>query len=104
MANLTEKLRQLIKKANPDKGETAELHQAEIIKLMHLLDDDATAHLSCEATFSLLDEYAELATTDEATAVALMPLVKHHLDKCGHCQENFSILSEILGDESITSS
>ncbi|MCB8944973.1 MAG: hypothetical protein H6658_14580 [Ardenticatenaceae bacterium] len=68
---------------------------------MHLIDDDATADLSCEATFSLLDEFAELLAADEATAVALMPLVKHHLDKCGHCQENLTILLEILGDESI---
>ena len=102
MANLTEKLRQLIKRANPERGETAQLREADIVKLMHLIDDDATAHLSCEATFSLLDEFAELAVADEATAVALMPLVRHHLDKCGHCQDNYEMLLEILGDESIT--
>ena len=102
MANLTQKLRQLIRRVNPDKGETAELHEAEIIKLMHLIDDDATADLSCEATFSLLDEFAELMVADEATAVALMPLVKHHLDKCGHCSENLTILLEIIGNTSIT--
>ena len=102
MTNLTEKLRQLIRRANPQKGNTADLQEAEIIKLMHLIDDDATADLSCEATFSLLDEFAELCVADEATAVALMPLVKHHLDKCGHCTESFNILLEILGDESVT--
>jgi hypothetical protein len=102
MTNLTEKLRQLIKRASHEKGETAELREAEILKLVHLIDDDATADLSCEATFSLLDEFAELVATDEATAVALMPLVKHHLDKCGHCSENFNILLEILGDKPIT--
>jgi hypothetical protein len=99
MANLTEKLRQLIKRANPQKGETAELHEAEIIKLMHLLDDDATASVSCEATFRLLDEYTELAAVDEAAAMALMPLVKHHLDKCGHCRGNYELLLEIIGEE-----
>lgn len=99
MANLTDKLRQLIKRANPQKGTTAELQEAEIIKLMHLLDDDASASVSCEATFRLLDEYAELAVADEAAAVALMPLVKHHLDKCGHCRGNYEILLEIIGDQ-----
>jgi hypothetical protein len=99
MADLTEKLRQLIKRANPQKGETAELHEAEIIKLMHLLDDDATASVSCEATFRLLDEYTELAAVDEAAAMALMPLVKHHLDKCGHCRGNYELLLEIIGEE-----
>ena len=99
MANLTEKLRQLIRRANPEKGETADLQEAEIVKLMHLIDDDASAALSCEATFSLLDEFAELVVADEATAVALMPLVKHHLDKCGHCTENYNYLLEILGDQ-----
>jgi hypothetical protein len=98
MANLTDKLRELIKKANPQKGGTAELQEAEIIKLMHLLDDDASASVSCEATFRLLDEYAELAAADEAAAVALMPLVKHHLDKCGHCRSNYEILMDIIGD------
>jgi hypothetical protein len=89
----------LIKRANPQKGETAELHEAEIIKLMHLLDDDATASVSCEATFRLLDEYTELAAVDEAAAMALMPLVKHHLDKCGHCRGNYELLLEIIGAE-----
>jgi hypothetical protein len=46
----------------------------------------------------LLDEYAELAAADEAAAVALMPLVKHHLDKCGYCRSNYEILLEIIGD------
>ena len=102
MTNLTEKLRQLIRRVNPKKGGTADLHEAEIVKLLHLIDDDATADLSCEATYSLLDEFAELYAADQATAVTLMPFVKHHLEKCGHCQENFNILLEILGDESIT--
>jgi hypothetical protein len=99
MANLTDKLRQLIKKAKPQEGETAGLQEAEIIKLMHLLDDDAAAGVSCEATFRLLDEYAELAAADEAAAIALMPLVKHHLDKCGYCRGNYEILLEIIGEQ-----
>lgn len=102
MANLTEKLRQLIRKANPEKGGSAVLQEAEIIKLMHLIDDDATAEMSCESTFSLLDEFAELMAVDEATAVTLMPLVKHHLDKCGHCQDSFAMLLEIISGGSIT--
>ena len=102
MANLTDKLRQLIRRANPQKGSTADLREAEIIKLMHLLDDDASASVSCEATFRLLDEYAELATADEAAAMALMPLVKQHLDKCGHCRSHYEILQEIIGDASLS--
>jgi hypothetical protein len=47
----------------------------------------------------LLDEYTELAAVDEAAAMALMPLVKHHLDKCGHCRGNYELLLEIIGEE-----
>jgi hypothetical protein len=101
MASITDKLRQLIRQATRQSSPTAAFGEDEIVKLMHLLDDDASADFSCEATFNLLDEYAELAAVDEAAAVALMPLVKSHLDKCVKCCGAYEMLVEIMGDESL---
>jgi hypothetical protein len=43
----------------------------------------------------LLDQYAEAVERGEDTA-QLMPLVKHHLDLCRDCHEEYEALLNIL--------
>jgi hypothetical protein len=102
MANRTEKLRQLAKvvKQREAASPTGELSENDVVRLMHLLVDDHMAEFTCESTFNLLDEYAEVAVDDPELAAALMPLVKSHLDKCGHCCGCFDALLSAINEES----
>ncbi len=68
-------------------------------KLMKQVEESLDGEMCCEDTFSLLDEYVELADERE-DASSLMPLVKHHLDSCSDCRDCFETLLEILKAES----
>lgn len=52
----------------------------------------------CQEVFELLDVYAEAAKRGE-DASALLPLVKHHLDMCRECLEEYEALLQILEAE-----
>lgn len=49
----------------------------------------------CEEVYELLDQYVEMVTRGE-DAEALMPLVKHHLEMCVACREEYQALLRIL--------
>ncbi len=51
--------------------------------------------LSCESTYELLDEYAELAARGE-DPTAVLPLVGQHFEICGECCEEYELLLKIL--------
>jgi hypothetical protein len=55
---------------------------------------------TCEETFALLDEYAEMVVSG-AEAAALMPLVEAHLRVCPECDSRFDTLRMILESEEI---
>lgn len=50
---------------------------------------------SCGEVDRLLDEYAEKVTRGEDTA-ALMPLMRHHLELCAACKEEYEALLRML--------
>ena len=64
-------------------------------KLMQALEDTRDVEYNCEETFALLDEYADLVV-DHADAASLMPLVKHHLDRCPDCDDRYKVLLSII--------
>ena len=115
MATLLEKLRQLlrqkIKSERPEMGQTHDRPAARadgsanpvtdgnVQKLMLALEMTREKEYSCEETFALLDEYVEVAVKNEEDAAAVMPLVKHHLNTCPGCHENFEALLRILQTE-----
>jgi predicted anti-sigma-YlaC factor YlaD len=51
--------------------------------------------LSCDEVYELLDQYAEIIARGE-DAAQLMPLIKHHLDMCEDCREEYRALLRIL--------
>ncbi|MFQ5399361.1 MAG: hypothetical protein ACE5E7_07150 [Anaerolineae bacterium] len=81
-------------------GETLSLNEQIVAKLMHMMEHTHEVEYSCEETFALLDEYAEMVTDDQEAA-ALMPLVQRHLDLCPDCCDKFDTLLRILQTESI---
>jgi hypothetical protein len=113
MTNLLKKLQQLFQQSKTESqepipeptenrdNETAHRAalSADIVKnLMEMLDHTYEGMYSCEETFALLDEYVELIADDEE-AVALMPYVKRHLDKCPDCHDVYATLLSIVQSE-----
>lgn len=105
MATLIDKLRQLFHLANKAEGATAVpptsqrvLDDTTLVKLMHQVAQTEEGQYSCEETFALLDEYAELVVSS-ADAAALMPLVEAHLRVCPDCGSYFAALRNILETE-----
>jgi predicted anti-sigma-YlaC factor YlaD len=66
---------------------------------MQMVAKTHKTEFTCEETFALLDEYVELATNNEDLS-AIMPLVKHHLEMCVDCREQFETLLRVIQAES----
>ena len=64
-------------------------------KMMTMLSHTQEVELSCDEVFALLDQFAELAARGEDVS-NLMPLVKHHIDMCPDCREEYKVLESIL--------
>lgn len=66
-----------------------------IRKLAQMLEMTHEEEYSCAEVYALLDQYVEGITRGE-DATQLMPLVKHHLEMCSDCREEFEALLMIL--------
>lgn len=51
--------------------------------------------LDCEQVFAVVDVFAEAVARGDDTG-ELLPLVKHHLEMCRDCQEEYEALMRIL--------
>jgi hypothetical protein len=63
-----------------------------IVRMLRNTVDD---ELSCDDVLELVDQYADLASKNEAAA-ALFPLIRLHLDRCSDCLEEYEALQRIL--------
>ena len=64
-------------------------------KTLLMLEQTQEEEYSCDEVYELLDQYAEAVQRGEDPA-HLMPLVKHHLDMCKDCHEEYEALLNIL--------
>ena len=62
-----------------------------ITRLENTLEDE----LSCDEVFALVDEYAEASQRGEDVET-LKPLIRHHLDMCRECDEEYMALIQVL--------
>lgn len=69
--------------------------EAMTMQLLHILDVTHEDELSCGEVHALIDQYVELKLRGEDVEV-LMPLVKHHLDMCRECFEEYEALLAAL--------
>ena len=88
--NITQWLQNIIKQPSTQ-DQSVEL----VTKLMRMLQVTQTQEASCDEVYELVDQYTELVTKGE-DAAKLMPLIKHHLDMCADCREEFDALLRIL--------
>ena len=63
--------------------------------LMRRLQKTHDDELSCDEVFALVDEYAEANQRGEDVA-SLKPLIRHHLDMCRECDEEYQALLQVL--------
>jgi len=68
--------------------------------MIHMVDATAEIEIACEEAYRLLDQYADMVLRGEDPA-ALMPRVKHHLEMCMDCREEFEVLLEALRETTI---
>lgn len=64
-------------------------------KTLPSLEQTREEEYSCDEVYDLLDQYVEAVQRGEDMA-ELMPLVKHHLDMCVDCHEEYEALLNIL--------
>ena len=63
--------------------------------LLENLSSTKDVEIPCDDVFVLIDEYADAAARGEDTS-ELMPLVRHHLEICRDCLEEYEALVRML--------
>jgi hypothetical protein len=63
--------------------------------MINMVDATADIELACEEAYRLLDEYADMLLRGEDPEI-LLPQVKHHLEMCMDCREEFDMLLSAL--------
>jgi hypothetical protein len=66
-----------------------------LAKLLEAVEKTHEQELDCEEVFELLDIYAEAMVRGEDTSAMLLQ-VKHHLEMCRGCFEEYEALMRIL--------
>lgn len=96
--NLWNKIKAILVRgrAGRDRNEAGSSRPAAVVrKMMQMLEMTREEEYSCAEVYALLDQYVEgILQSEEKTQ--LMPLVKHHLDLCTDCREEFEALLKIL--------
>lgn len=97
MANLIEKLRELLGRSTPpDDGTMAvPLDEKSVERLLHLLCETRDDELSCEEVFNCLDEYVDCLEASQDVG-GKKPLVEHHLSICADCRVELDALVHAL--------
>ncbi len=72
-----------------------QLSDAAIHNLISRLEATRTDEFSCDDVFALVDEYAEAHLQSEDVA-QLKPLIRHHLEMCRECEEEYQALLRVL--------
>jgi len=82
--------------SSPGNNDMEPILNENILKaLMQQVEQTKEGMFTCEETFDLLDEYAELIVSEQ-DAAQLMPLVKAHLDMCPGCEQRYDVLRKII--------
>ena len=69
-----------------------------ILSVLKMIFDTDEEDIGCGECDSLVGHYVDLIQDGQDPAVVL-PKVKHHLEKCGNCQEELSALITVLNNQ-----
>jgi len=97
--NFKQKLQRLfgLKKQKPSSSESMmQSGKSEMMqKMLTMLSKTQEVEMTCDDVFAVLDQFAEMAARGEDVS-KLMPLVKHHIDMCADCLEEYRVLESIV--------
>jgi hypothetical protein len=63
--------------------------------LLHSLAMTEEHEIACDEVYAVLDQFAEAVNRGENVLI-FMPLVRHHLDMCPDCREEYESLLAML--------
>lgn len=89
------KLKQFFRKLTRKLRGEPELPDAMLHRIISRLENTLEDELSCDEVFAMVDEYAEANQRGE-NVESLKPLIRHHLDMCRECDEEYNALLQIL--------
>jgi hypothetical protein len=90
--NLRELIRQIRDKLMPHE----ELSNEAVLGFLRLLEEDAQKeNVSCAEIYEKLDEYVECEMNCK-DAAHIMPLIRHHLDVCSECCDEYEALLDVV--------
>lgn len=90
--NLRELIRQIRNKLIPHE----EISNEAVLGFLRLLEEDAHKEdLSCAEIYDKLDEYVECEMGCK-DAAHIMPLIRHHLDVCSECCDEYEALLDVV--------
>jgi uncharacterized protein (UPF0335 family) len=69
-----------------------------LTKLLHKVARTKQEEFDCQDVYELMDIYAETSALGQ-DAEAMLPLVKHHLEMCRDCLEEYEALKRILDSQ-----
>lgn len=72
-----------------------ELSDELVTRIMHRLVVAEVTEITCDEVFAIVDEYAEASQRGEDVA-SLKPLIRHHLELCRECDEEYQALLRVL--------
>jgi len=67
-------------------------------KILRKLEMTRDKEIPCDEVLAVLDQFAEIELRGEQ-AERIMPLVKHHMEMCPDCREEYEALMRILHAE-----
>jgi hypothetical protein len=79
------------KSENPGSGQMLK-------KLLMAIEQTQEVEYDCGEVYQLLDQYADMVNNGE-DATQLMPLVKHHLEMCPDCREEYDALMRVIENQ-----
>lgn len=88
-----QKIKNLIKPTNPI--QVPSRMEEKMLGLVKMVANTNEVELSCDEVYVLLDQYTEMVLRGEDVS-KFMPEVKHHLEMCGECKEEYEALYRIL--------
>ena len=88
-------IRKIIMQLFGSQPEKVQDNRTMINKLMHMINKTQVEEYSCDEVYDLIDQYAEIIARGE-DAEHMMPRIKHHLDLCIDCREEYESLISII--------
>lgn len=88
-------LRELIHRVRNKLTPHEELSNEAVLGFLRVLEDEPSEEMTCAEIYEKLDEYVECEVGCH-DAAHVMPTIRHHLDICSECCEEYEALLDVV--------